>query len=71
MHGFSHAKALGALHNWPGQMQLRETVMADESDDHRSHIRKLADDVKQFIDEVKPLSDLLPLVVKLAAFILV
>ena len=38
-------------------------------DDHRSHIRKLADDVRQFIDEVKPLSDLLPTVVKLAAFI--
>jgi hypothetical protein len=50
-------------------MHLRETVMADESDDHRSHIRKLGDDVKQFIDEVKPLNDLLLLVVKLAAFI--
>ena len=51
------------------QMQLRETVMADESDDHRSHARKLGDDVRQFIDEVKPFTDFLPLAVKIAAFL--
>src|ERR1700730_3867953 len=52
-----------------GLGKLRETVMADESDDRRSHTRKLGDDVKKFIEEIKPLTDLLPLVVKTTAFI--
>ena len=43
--------------------------MADEIDDRRFHARKLGDDVKKFIDEVKLLTDLLPFVVKMAAFI--
>src|SRR5690348_9334280 len=43
--------------------------MADESDDRRSQTRKLGADIKQFIDEVKPFTDLLPTVVKMAAFI--
>ena len=42
--------------------------MADEVDDRRFHARKLGDDVKIFIDEVKPFTDLLPFAVKIAAF---
>ena len=60
---------LGAPHNEPGQRQLRETVTTDESEDRRSQTRKLGDDVKQLIGEVKPLTDLLPFVVKMAAFV--
>jgi hypothetical protein len=44
-------------------------MTADDLDYRPSGTSKLGDDVKKFIDELKPLTDLLPLVVKVAAFI--
>jgi hypothetical protein len=44
-------------------------MKADDLDYPRSRTSKIGDDIKKFIDDLKPITDLLPLVVKMAAFI--
>jgi len=52
------------------QPQATEKPMtADDMDYRRSRTNKIGDGIKKFKDEVKPLTDLLPFVVKMAAFI--
>jgi hypothetical protein len=60
-----------ASHNRPvtNSVERNSPMTADESDDQGSRTSKLGDVVKEIINQVKPLNDLLPLIVTAVAFL--